>query len=225
VSATARLDLPSLEGRASLREQVAEALRAALVSGGMKPGVTFSVPALAERFGVSATPVREAMLDLVRDGMVEPVPNKGFRVLPVSDTELDEVTHLRVLLEAPTVASLSGRLGQEQAGELLALAERVCGFAKTQELEAYVSADHRLHLALLALAGNGRLVDLVARLRARTRLYGLGYLTPEQLVRSCTEHQEIIEALVMGHPPDEVERLVGRHIGHARGMWAGTIPP
>ncbi|MEK9665318.1 MAG: GntR family transcriptional regulator, partial [Candidatus Nanopelagicales bacterium] len=89
--------------RVSLRERVAESLRAALVSGRMAPGTTYSIPALAEQFGVSATPVREAMLDLVNEGIVAPVPNKGFRVVELSDEELDQVTELRRLLEVPTV--------------------------------------------------------------------------------------------------------------------------
>src|SRR5690242_15258839 len=91
----------------SLREKVTRALEAALVAGEMKPGVIYSAPALAERFGVSATPVREAMLDLVREGMVEPVRNKGFRVTALSDRDLDELTELRTLIEAPTVTGLA----------------------------------------------------------------------------------------------------------------------
>ena len=81
--------LPEIGERVSLRERVAESLRAALVSGRMAPGTTYSIPALAEQFGVSATPVREAMLDLVNEGIVAPVPNKGFRVVELTDEELD----------------------------------------------------------------------------------------------------------------------------------------
>ncbi|HEX3648251.1 MAG TPA: GntR family transcriptional regulator, partial [Pseudonocardiaceae bacterium] len=67
------IGLPEVGPRASLREQVTEALRAALVSGALRAGVVYSAPGLAERFGVSATPVREAMLDLVQAGLVEAV--------------------------------------------------------------------------------------------------------------------------------------------------------
>lgn len=84
--------LAAIGGRTSLRERVAESLRAALVSGRMAPGTTYSIPALAEQFGVSATPVREAMLDLVNEGIVAPVPNKGFRVVELTDAELDQIT-------------------------------------------------------------------------------------------------------------------------------------
>ncbi|HLH46617.1 MAG TPA: GntR family transcriptional regulator, partial [Acidimicrobiales bacterium] len=79
----------------SLREGVADALRAAVVSGEMRPGVVYSVPSLAAQFGVSPTPVREAMLDLLKEGLVESVRNKGFRVTEVTDAQLDEITGLR----------------------------------------------------------------------------------------------------------------------------------
>ena len=72
--------LPSLRGRRSLREEITELLRAAVMAGELQPGVTYSAPSLAEQFGVSATPVREAMLDLEKEGLVEIVRNKGFRV-------------------------------------------------------------------------------------------------------------------------------------------------
>src|ERR1700754_2820324 len=96
--------LGNITHRTSLREQVSEALRAALVSGELRAGGVYSAPGLAERFGVSATPVREAMLDLAKAGLVEAVPNKGFRVTELTERGLDEDTAIRALLEPPTVA-------------------------------------------------------------------------------------------------------------------------
>ena len=100
--------LPALGGgRASYRERVADALRAALIAGELRPGEVYSAPALAARFGVSATPVREAMLDLAKEGLVDAVPNKGFRVTAVSEKQLDEYTHIRSLIEIPTTVALA----------------------------------------------------------------------------------------------------------------------
>src|SRR5215212_4826685 len=102
--------LPSvrrLAQRENLRDSVANALRAAVISGELKPGEVYSAPTLAARFGVSATPVREAMLDLATEGLVDTVPNKGFRVPAVSEKQLDEYTHIRALVEIPTVVDLA----------------------------------------------------------------------------------------------------------------------
>ena len=74
--------------KVSIRERVGRALRAAIVSGEMEPGTVYSAPSLGARFGVSATPVREAMIDLVREGLVEIVPNKGFRVTAIDEADL-----------------------------------------------------------------------------------------------------------------------------------------
>src|SRR5438874_13256191 len=102
------LNLPALGHQRKVRDQVADALRAALVAGEMRPGEVYSAPTLAARFGVSATPVREAMLDLAKEGLVDTVPNKGFRVTAVSEKQLDEYTHVRALIEIPTVVGLAG---------------------------------------------------------------------------------------------------------------------
>src|SRR5882757_240731 len=95
--------MPSLQKLPSRRRQVTENLRAAIISGQMEPGVVYSAPILAEEFGVSPTPVREAMLDLAKDGLIEVARNKGFRVIEPSQHELDEMMELRLLLEVPTV--------------------------------------------------------------------------------------------------------------------------
>lgn len=86
---------------ASLREQIGESLSAAIVSGELAPGTLVSVPGLAAEFGVSATPVREAILDLEKRGFVCSVANKGFRVTEVSRSDLVDIIELRTMLEAP----------------------------------------------------------------------------------------------------------------------------
>lgn len=212
--------LAAIGGRTSLRERVAESLRAALVSGRMAPGTTYSIPALAEQFGVSATPVREAMLDLVNEGIVAPVPNKGFRVVELTDAELDQITELRRLLEVPTVGALAGVIDRSSIKRLRSLASAVSDAARRGDVVAYVEADRELHLALLADAGNPRLVEIVGRLRDQSRLYGLEQLAAEGvLVDSANEHLQLIDALESGDRLG-VERVMAHHLDHVRGIWA-----
>lgn len=212
--------LAAIGGRTSLRERVAESLRAALVSGRMAPGTTYSIPALAEQFGVSATPVREAMLDLVNEGIVAPVPNKGFRVVELTDAELDQITELRRLLEVPTVGTLAGAIDRSSIKRLRSLASAVSDAARRGDVVAYVEADRELHLALLAGAGNPRLVEIVGRLRDQSRLYGLEQLAAEGvLVDSANEHVQLIDALESGDRR-AAERVMGHHLDHVRGIWA-----
>jgi DNA-binding GntR family transcriptional regulator len=214
------ISVTPLVERQSLREQVASALRAAVVSGEMQPGMVYSAPSLATRFGVSATPVREALLDLTKEGLVESVRNKGFRVTEVTDEHLDEITELRALLEIPTVIHLVESIRPDQVQKLRPLAQAICRAATAGDLIGYIETDTRFHGALLELGGNRRLVELVGELRAQTRLYGLSKLLHEdRLMSSAEEHDEILDALAAGDA-SATDDVMRRHIGHVRGLWA-----
>lgn len=214
------LAIPALAAQQSLREQIADSLRATLIAGRMRPGVVYSVPVLAERFGISVTPVREAMLDLAKEGLFEPVRNKGFRVTELSDKELDDITHLRSLIEVPTVTSLAETAASNAIRALRPLAKAIVDTAADGDVIAFLEADRRFHLELLALAGNAEIVKVVARLRARTRLYGLERLAQqENLAASAAEHLELLDA-ILAHDPRRVESIMRRHLAHVRGLWA-----
>ncbi|NBE94193.1 GntR family transcriptional regulator [Nonomuraea sp. KC401] len=215
-----RLDLPMVGERQSLREQVAHALRAALITGEMRPGVVYSAPVLAAQFGVSATPVREAMLDLAKEGLVEAVRNKGFRVTELSDRDLDELTEIRQLIEVPTVARLADSARAEEFERLRPIAEEIVSASERGDLLAYIDADLRFHVELLALCGNAHLVSVVRDLRTRARLYGLSQLSERgTLSDSAMEHLTLLDALKSGDAA-AVRQIMEEHIGHVRGIWA-----
>ena len=220
----AGLQLPDLGSRISLRQQVTEALRGAVVSGVMEPGELYSAPSLAAMLGVSATPVREAMLDLAKEGLIEAVRNKGFRVTELTDVELDQLTELRSLLEVPTVAAIAERFTDVWRTDIDALsldAAEIVRCAETGDLIGHVAADRRFHLGLLALHGNAQLVAMVGELRARSRLYGLQHLAERgQLTASAAEHQTLLD-LIVAQDVDGARELMTHHIGHVRGQWAG----
>src|SRR5665648_1095042 len=114
-----------VEQVASLRGRISESLSAAIISGELAPGTLVSVPMLANQFAVSATPVREAMLDLEQRGFVTSVRNKGFRVTEVSEQDLREIVELRQLLEVPAMRSLAGRFPVETLPRWRALADQI----------------------------------------------------------------------------------------------------
>jgi DNA-binding GntR family transcriptional regulator len=88
------------------------------------------------------------------------------------------------------------------------------------DLIAYVEADMRFHLGLLALAGNAHLVEVVGDLRKRSRLYGLTPLVKSgRLLASAEEHLELLDALI-ARDEGAVREVMTRHIGHVRGLWA-----
>lgn len=219
------LRLPSYAGQTSLRAQVVEALRALLITGQMRPGQLYSAPRLAAQFGVSATPVREAMLDLVSEGLVEAVRNKGFRVTELSDRELDEMAELRMLLEPPVMGMVAEACEGEVARAVEALrplAGEIEAAARREDLISYIEADTEFHLRFLGLHGNAQVVSVVRDLRSRSRLYGLTPLMESgRILQHVVEHGEMVD-VALRRDRESMEELVTRHIGHVRSAWAGS---
>jgi DNA-binding GntR family transcriptional regulator len=212
--------LTMVKKNVSLRETVTLALRAAVISGEMKPGEVYSAPMLGKRFGVSPTPVREAMLDLAKEGLVVSLPNKGFRVTEVSDEDLDEITALRLLIEPPTVRDVTPLIDDAGLARLREMAVAIVDFAGEGDLIAYTEADRAFHIAVLEYSGNGRLVSLISELRAHTRLLGLAPLVATGKLRDMAlEHVELVDLMAEGRAA-EAQELMTRHIGHVRGEWA-----
>ncbi|MFE1442597.1 GntR family transcriptional regulator [Streptomyces sp. NPDC058739] len=210
--------------RERLRDQVAHALRAALISGELQPGEVYSAPGLAEDFGVSATPVREAMLDLAREGLVEPVRNKGFRVTEVDERDLDQYSEIRMLIEVPTIGRITRDASRADLEALRPVAERIVAAAREHDLIGYLEADRQFHLSLLALGGNDRLVETVGDLRKRSRLYGLTALDEsDRLIPSAEEHLELLDLMIAGDA-EGAQECIARHLGHVRSLWAQGSP-
>lgn len=218
---TSSPNLTTLKKRESLRETVAHALRAAVISGEMEPGVVYSAPTLSARFGVSATPVREAMLDLVREGMVTSVPNKGFRVTEVSAADLDHITELRLLIEPPTVRRLVPAIPATDFPRLRHLAGDIVSAADRGDLIGYTEADRLFHLRLLTYSGNPRLVETISQLRSQTRLLGLASLVESGDLRDSAEEHLVLMDLIESRDRNGAWELMHGHIGHVRGKWAG----
>jgi DNA-binding GntR family transcriptional regulator len=206
----------------SMRESIIATLRAAVISGELTPDVVYSAPTLAEQFGVSATPVREAMIDLAKEGLIEVVRNKGFRITELDARELDELAELRMLIEVPTARRIAeAGIDHERLDALRPVAQAIEDAAAAHDLIAYVSADLQFHAGLLALAGNHHLVETVRSLRSKSRLYGIKTLADrDQLVDSAREHVALLDLAATGDGPG-MEDLMRRHIGHVRGIWAG----
>jgi DNA-binding GntR family transcriptional regulator len=200
---------------------VEDTVSAAIVSGEFSPGTMLTAPTLAARFDVSATPVREALLNLEKRGFVEIARNKGFRVTEVSEQELGQIVEIRQSLEVPPMRRLAGAIPAATRVELRADAQAIVDTAAAKDLPAYLAADRRFHLHLLGLTGNDRLVALVDDLRQQTRLVGLADLlnTPE-LAGSAVEHLILLDLLASGDA-ESAEELMRVHIGHVTGWWSG----
>jgi DNA-binding GntR family transcriptional regulator len=205
----------------SLREQVEGQLASRIVSGEIPPGQVLTVPTLAGDFGVSATPVREAMLNLARRGFLRPIRNRGFEVTEVSPDELRELSEVRMLLEAPPMRQVAGTLDDATVKELRETADRIVSAARTAHFDEYLASDTAFHLRILEATGNRKLVETVRELRQQTRLVGLVRLAEtDALISTSLEHAELVDLLVAGRGED-AEALMRQHIRHVGGVWSG----
>jgi DNA-binding GntR family transcriptional regulator len=219
------VNLRPLDKPQSIRGRVSRALRAAILSGEMEAGQVYSAPSLGAKLGVSPTPVREAMLDLVKEGLVVMVRNRGFRVTEVDDRYLDEITQLRQFIEPPVVRDVVSVIPDTDIPALRAMAERIVERAQVHDLVEYTEADRAFHLALLHYAGNDRIVRLIDELRGQARLVGLVALANRgELADSARQHLAIVDALA-ARDADRVYRLMVDHISQTRGSWAGKPSP
>jgi DNA-binding GntR family transcriptional regulator len=207
--------------RTNLREEATRVIRARIVSGGLKPGTLYAIGPIARALGVSVTPVREALLDLANEELVEIVRNRGFRVTTLDNHDLDELVDVRTMLEVPAMGRLAALQPRPDLSELRGLAHHIETCAARGDLVEFLAHDRDLHLRLLAMLGNRRLVQIVGRLRDQTRLYGLLRLAgSERLLESAREHDQLLSAIEAGDE-EGAGRLMTQHLRHTRGLWAG----
>lgn len=198
-------------GEENLRERVERRLRLDILAGTIEPGTVFSVPSLSRALGMSTTPVREALLQLASDDLLQPIRNRGFRVV---DPTLDELRHLleiRVQLEGQAFVKVL-RAGPSEADELMASADEIARAVRDEDVPAYLAADLAFHEALLARAGNPILTGIVMKLRDRMRLYGIRSLAGRtRQDESVAEHYRIVD-LVRGRIEGDAMTLMTNHI-------------
>ncbi|OKK04587.1 GntR family transcriptional regulator [Streptomyces sp. CB03234] len=203
---------PRLVQRHSVRGQILDALRTALVGGELVPGEVYSAPALGARFGVSATPVREAMQQLAIEGAVEVVPNRGFRVTERTPRELAELAEIRALIEVPVMLRLARTVPADRWRELRPLAEATSAAAARGDRAHYAESDRAFHRAVLSLAGNAQLVAVAEDLHRRSQwpLVAGPAIRRADLVADAAEHSALLEALIAQDLP-VVQSLVREH--------------
>ncbi|SNT50752.1 GntR family transcriptional regulator [Rhodococcoides kyotonense] len=204
--------------RFSLRDQALSVIRKQVVTGDIVPGEIYSAAAIASSLGVSNSPVREAMLTLVNQGVMEAVRNRGFRLIPLSEKDRSDIYDLRIMLEVPAMGRLAAnRTKIDPKFSELATDTVVC--AVNGDMVQYLDSDRQFHLGLLALLGNSRLVEIVGDLRDRTRLVNVQALSKEgSLEKSAREHHTLLDALIAGDGA-RAEEVMRKHLHHIPGDW------
>jgi DNA-binding GntR family transcriptional regulator len=206
-------------------ERAAGAVRELILHGEFAAGARLGEAELAERLGVSRTPVREALTRLAAEGLVEIVPNRGARVSSWTVAELEEVFDLRAALEPRLTALAVPHASAEDVDELEALAEEmlaVGGPGPGQDLDAIVPLNRAFHGRLVALAGHPAMAGALAgAIHAPIVLRNFHAYDDASLRRSLGHHLEIVAAVLAG---DSVwaQAVMTAHIHNARAVMVRT---
>lgn len=179
-----------------LRDVVFKTLRQAILKGQLKPGERLMEIALAEKLGVSRTPIREAIRKLELEGLVIMVPRRGAQVANITVKDLNDVLEVRIGLEYMALEKACKLISQEQ---LVQLEQAAVNFERTMEqgdLTKLAEADVDFHEIIYLASDNKRLNQVLNNMREQIYRYRIEYLKDEK-TRSLlvTEHREILEAL------------------------------
>ncbi len=193
--------------RPSRVEAAYAAIRQRILDNVYPPGHQALEADLASALAISRTPVREALIRLAHEGLVEVIPRHGMRVLPVSPSDMREIYVVLTALESAAADLLAQRKPAD--AELAPLVEATRDMTQAlaaDDLEAWAAADERFHRNLVELAGNRTLIDAVARLGDRShraRMFTLR-LRPKP-VHSTREHMAMLERIRAGDARGAVE--------------------
>jgi DNA-binding GntR family transcriptional regulator len=199
----------------ALYEEVAEALRERIFSGALKPGDWVDELALTEEFGISRTPLREAIKVLAAEGLITMKLRRGAYVTEVDEQELSEIYHLMALLESDAAATVALKASKAELVELEKLHQRLEDSAG-QDVASFFAANEAFHMRLLALAKNRWRDQIVADLRKVMKLSRAQSLTKQgRLQQSLDEHRQIVAAL-KARKPTAAREAMHAHITHGR---------
>lgn len=193
-----------------LRERVYEQLRHDILTCELMPGAEIREAELAARFEVSKSPVRDALISLEREGLVITIPRQGYRVAPVSISDMLDMFHLRAALERANMERIIRHASDEQLEAL----DQFKHFSASQWPDGFVSYNKSFHRRLAELGGNPRmrdqlidLIDLMER-AVQISVSNMNHGKPEALV---AEHREIIE-IIQSRSIKTAQRLAEQHV-------------
>ncbi|WP_067566920.1 GntR family transcriptional regulator [Nocardia acidivorans] len=179
-------------------------LRQLVLSGELAPGAPLSVLALSARLGVSRSPVREAVQQLIYEGLAVNVPHAGARVAVVDDDQIRDVLAVRSVLDGLAAAGAATRVTEFDLGKLTAmLSAQDDNLRDNADPARDTVLDLEFHTFIRERSGNRTLADELSRLEAQAHLYrGDLWTHPRNRRTALREHRRILEALESGHPGD-----------------------
>lgn len=196
----------------ALYQEVAERLRQRIFAHELTPGTWIDEQKLAEQYGISRTPLREALKVLASEGLVELKPRRGCYVTEISAQDLDDIFPLMAMLEGRCAADAVRRAKAADLKDLKAIHERLEAAARDGRIDAFFEANQEFHKKIQEIAGNRWMLSVIQDLRKVLKLSRLHSLSLEgRLQQSLDEHRLIMAAFDSGDAA-KVEQLMHDHL-------------
>ena len=180
----------------SLHDEVASQLRERIFSGALAPGSYVDEPALCAELGISRTPLREALKVLTAEGLLRHEPRRGCFVAEITERDLDEIFPVIALLEGRCAFEAASNASDAELVELEQLHDKLNRAARAKRINDYYAVNYAIHEAIIALANNRWLAQVIGDLRKILKLARLQQLhAPGRLEQSLSEHMAVFAAL------------------------------
>ena len=206
-----------------LRDVVFHTLRHAILRGELKPGERLMEIQLANKLGVSRTPIREAIRKLELEGLVLMIPRKGAEVAEITEKSLRDVLEVRSSLEELAVDLACERISESQIEELKVAATAFAETLKTGELTEYAEADVRFHDIIYDATDNQRLIQLLYNLREQMYRYRVEYLKRQEVHQTLLEEHDYIIQCIEKRNKECAKTAIRMHIENQANVVSDTI--
>ncbi len=201
------LDYP-VEKPLTLREQIVDFIKDAIVSGRLKPGERVPEQDIAENFGISRTPIREAFRQLESEGFITVIARKGAVVSPLTDKDVSEFYTIKSLLEGFAARTACDKLTPKEVKRLESLNASMFKCAEKGDFKGFFKLDNQFHDTFLKSCGNDKLFTLIHNLVQQFERFRITALSlPGRMDASLIQHKDIIEAF-KENAAERVEELV-----------------
>jgi DNA-binding GntR family transcriptional regulator len=192
-------DLPQIAQTGRIVDAVQDTLRDAIFGGALRAGEALSVPELARRLNVSRSPVREAVLGLVAQGLAVEQPRRGVVVATIAADDLVAIHEVRELLEAGAARLCAKRIDKAGLDRLRAILAEQKRVVKEKDAAGYFRTNAQLHAAIAQAAGNSRLEQILRNLENQMRIALNRIAGDERHIRvGYDEHRRVVEAIAAG---------------------------
>lgn len=198
-------------------------IRDAIIDGRLAPGERLKEVELATELGISRTPVREALLVLQTEGLVEAVPNRGATVRAHTAEDLDDLYQLRALLEGYAARRAATRIAEKDVARLHASCERFDALRENDDLRDLVKENVFFHRTILEIARSDRLTSMVRKVIELPLVYkSYIWYSPDQKHISAHYHRQIVNAL-MARDAERAELIMKEHVYEARDLLVAHV--